>query len=537
MMDGIEVVNKSDKPKDWPANAKEYMLERVYKAVSEFEAHPSYITKERLLALICDYDLNQRSFRGLYRVTEYEVSCINALYMYGALLNINALKVYTYELVSETARLQKNVSYMSESFNEKIGIDVKPYEEGLLWQLKFMYFAYQKFTVEKSKDFADQIIEIVEDIIHADSSEEAVDSIAHAYINMMNDISYTHGNKKFDVWKFNRDELEKLFVLEIKLITMQGKSPVQRPLKGVLMTQISNFILKSRHNYNDDYICKYVSKDVAQASILNHEIWMNKTENLNDDREQKVIPELFKDSDWISFDWAKQIDFSATRTYFVSSFSKSYSNEKMGEYGDCVYGFKGDRLVELLAPIQINKAVRKEDANKRLPYKKQYPSLAQVIAFDILYDETEAKEELAYLMKIVDKFSIPDDEKRAFLQDIMQYWILSVKDSKWSYEKERRYVLFLYKEYNYQEMEIDDGFLKLKTSAFILPDFILGDNPVKKQIGINIDNKRKAVSMKDYVFCKNCFSRDYDSILDSPCKCSICGSSNIELVHLTDDEK
>lgn len=42
------------------------------------------------------------------------------------------------------------------------------------------------------------------------------------------------------------------------------------------MTQLSNFILKSRNNYNEDYICKYISEDVARESIKNHEIWMRK---------------------------------------------------------------------------------------------------------------------------------------------------------------------------------------------------------------------------------------------------------------------
>ena len=48
----------------------------------------------------------------------------------------------------------------------------------------------------------------------------------------------------------------------------------------------------------------------------------------------------------------------------------------------------------------------------------------------------------------------------------MQYWILSVKDAKWSGERERRYVIFMYDDYDYRETEIDDTFLKVKTSNF-----------------------------------------------------------------------
>lgn len=295
----------------------------MLKATEEFRDNPSYITKERLLSWISDYDLNQRSYLGRYRVTEYEVSIINTLYFYGAMSNINALKAYLYELVGETARLQKNMAYMSEVINEKEGIGIAAYEQGLMLQLKLYYFAYLKFTVEKNKSFSEQLISVVEDSMNLSKTAEEIDTITNSYVNLLNDISYMHGNLRDGIWKFERDELKKLFTLEARLIELNKQSPVVRPLKGVLMTQLSNFILKSRNNYNEDYICKYISEDVARESIKNHEIWMRKTQDLNDEREQKVIPELFEDSSWIKVNWAKDIDFTATRTYYVSSFSKS----------------------------------------------------------------------------------------------------------------------------------------------------------------------------------------------------------------------
>lgn len=100
-------IKYAEKPEKWPDNAREYVLDRVLAATEEFRDNPSYITKERLLSWISDYDLNQRSYLGRYRVTEYEVSIINTLYFYGIMSNINALKTYLYELVGETARLQK----------------------------------------------------------------------------------------------------------------------------------------------------------------------------------------------------------------------------------------------------------------------------------------------------------------------------------------------------------------------------------------------------------------------------------------------
>lgn len=59
-----------------------------------------------------------------------------------------------------------------------------------------------------------------------------------------------------------------------------------------------------------------------------------------------------------------------------------------------------------------------------------------------------------------------DSEKKQFLQEILQYWILSVKDYEWQEEKERRYVIFLYEDYDYKEVEVDDTFLKIKHLCF-----------------------------------------------------------------------
>lgn len=131
-------------------------------------------------------------------------------------------------------------------------------------------------------------------------------------------------------------------------------------------------------------------------------------------------------------------------------------------------------------------------------------------------------------------FDMADEKKKKFLEEILQYWILSVKDSKWSYEKERRYVLFLYDNYEYKEMELDENFLKLQTSLFILPDFILGKNPVRWDIRYQVDGKRKSISMKDYLFCKDCLMMDYDKILEKTDTCPRCESHNLEIVHIRD---
>lgn len=530
--------NSENRPDDWPSNDREYRLDCIWDLLDDFEKEPSYRTREVLLAFVNDNDLNQSTSLGVVRFTEYETEMINCIYMKATQFQLNSVKVYLYNLITDATRLQKIISWSYPITGESDtgdGYRIQAYEEGLLLSLKLYHFAYQKFTVLKTASFAEQLLSVVNEIFDACQREGQIDTIVSAYVSMLNDISYMRGNKKEKLWEFDRNELSALFEMEAKLLKANGDNPSERPTRGVLMTQISNFILKSRKNYNQDYICKYVSQDVARSSIENHEIWMAKTENLNDKREQKVIPELFDDDKWINYSWAKGIDFTPVRTYFVSSFSKSVmATEMQSEYGECLYGYKNDRIADLIGPIMTRTLVRKKDADISLPAQKTIPVISQVITFDVLYDRDEAKRELDYLFSVIELFKMTDDEKHIFLQDILQYWILSVKDDKWKGERERRYVLFMYDGYNYLETKVDGVFLKEKTSLFILPDFIMGDNPVKTTIRYQMEAKHKSTMTREYLYCHDCLVQDYDSVhggISPAKKCPICGSENIEIIY------
>lgn len=505
-----------DKPNGWPANDFECRLENLLTAIENFIDKPGYKTKEVLVSLVSTYDLNQKSGLGLFRITEYEAVCINTIYSYASIIQLYTAKTYLYELLGERARLINMISKMPGMD----GINDEAYQY-LLPNLALYYSTYQQFNWNKKRSFVDQLIDTLNQIL-AHYPEEVHKHYTVAFITLVNDISYFRCKKKNSIWAFTRDELTKIFEFEANFLKKNGESAIERPLKGVLMTVISNYILKSRYDYNSDYLCKYVSKSVASSSFNNHEIWMQKTEYLNDKREGKVIPQLFSTKKWISHDWARNIIFDLRRTYYVSSFSKSASNPIMSKkYGQCIYGYKDDRIAELLSPIYT------------IGENKNIPQFGQVISYDILYDENLAKEEINFLCSIIDLFDLTDEQKKAFLSEIMQYWILSVKDKKWSYERERRYVLFLYDEYNYIELnQDDDRFLKLKTSLFLSPDFILGNNPIKESLRIVNWQKRMAINIKDYVFCYNCFASDFDLVYKEPEKCPICQSDNISLIKI-----
>lgn len=528
-----------NRPKDWPRNGREFKLDCIWDKLDEFERNPSYKTREVLLALVNDNDLNQYSSFGLMRVTEYEAELINLIYVRAARCQLNSVKVYLYDLITEVTRLQKISSWSDPITKNDTGNEnyrVIPYEEILLLQLKLYHFAYQKYTVLKNASFSEQLLSVVKEIFDVSQSEDEIDAIAVAYSSMLNDISYMRGSKKEKLWEFSREELLALFEMEAKLLSANGQNPTIRPTRGVLMTQISNYILKSRNNYNQDYICKYVPKNVARDSINNHEIWMRKTQLLNDKREQKVVPELFDDDGWILYPWAKNIDFSPVRTYYVSSYSKSINAANMEtDYGECLYGYKNDRIVDLIGPIMMQTLHKRSGIVDDLPDEITIPAISQVIAFDVIYDRDEAKKELQYLFEVIDLFDMTDNEKHNFLQDILQYWILTVKDEDWSTERERRYVLFLYDGYDYIEMIVEDGFLKEKTSLFILPDFIMGDNPVKATIKYQMEAKQKSTMSREYLHCYDCLVQDYDfaqNNIRTEKICPVCGSKNVEIIYL-----
>lgn len=96
-------------------------------------------------------------------------------------------------------------------------------------------------------------------------------------------------------------------------------------------------------------------------------------------------------------------------------------------------------------------------------------------------------------------------------------------------------MLFLYDGYKYTEMEIDDTYLKVKTSIFLTPDFILGEkNPTEETIRKFVDEKRRAISWKAYLYCENCLKRDYDAVLDEGREtCPICRSKKIKRIFLS----
>jgi len=127
-------------PDDWPANNIECQLENIMNQIDNFIEDPSYKNKEILVALTTNYDLNQASYLGLFRTTEYEIACINSLYYKASMISCTGLKAFLYDLIGKKARMQKIVLWMPDidiSYNDQAF-------SGLAESLKLYYLAYSR---------------------------------------------------------------------------------------------------------------------------------------------------------------------------------------------------------------------------------------------------------------------------------------------------------------------------------------------------------------------------------------------------------
>ena len=78
------------------------------------------------------------------------------------------------------------------------------------------------------------------------------------------------------------------------------------------------------------------------------------------------------------------------------------------------------------------------------------------------------KDEINIVGNIVDKFNLSNEEKSNLFNNIILYWRYSIKENKWSIERERRYQIFLWEDYEYVDLENDEKFLKVNTYLTIV---------------------------------------------------------------------
>lgn len=527
MMNMIKMFNDEiSEPADWPQNEREARLSNVLYAVEKFIEDPTYTNKELMISLITISDINEYSARGLVRVSDYEVAVLNQLYVYATFMCFYSLKVFVYNEIAYTVQ---NINAICKfPGNKKTVDDFFQNYSYMDTTLKMFMFSIHYFNYYKKTSLANEIINVVEMCIKS-GGDKRLKYFSICYNMLLLDLSFHTTIKGIFIPEFNYREIKKLLKFAFKLIKDTNQNIIKSPLKGVLKITISNWILRARNNYSENYFYKCMGDTSTSSSFTNHEVWMRSIQSLNDLREGRLIKDMFDSNDWINYEWAKNIKPKLTRKYYVNCFSRNKPNEKMlEEYGHNLFGFKTDKIADEISPIIINT-------------KYRIPQFGQVICFDVSYSKTEVKKEINYLLSIIDLMMISDEEKTAFAQEISEYWIYSFKDSKWRHEKERRYQIFLYSNLDYYELKEEDGFLKIKTGLYLYPDFINKENVNYSKIKVNIFDKYYAIAIKEFVQCENCLNLDYDFVVNGYDEekyiCKICGSSKHKKINPKDFQR
>lgn len=512
MKEEKEFVSPS-KPDDWPQNRRESILSLIDDFCDDFIKDPSYVNKERLIALTTFDDPNHNYNLGMFRFTDYETSLMNTLYMKFKMLSFQYGINFLYDLLWNNAHHIKMINMLPGAGDHR----PTNYFQGLFPYLYYFYWTAYYYFSEKKRDLADELINEI-DILEK-ANVMTAEELAVTFNTVLYDLSGKCTNHWFKQFEFNRDGIKKLFSKSSELMKKANLKQTERPHKGVLCMALSNYILRSRNNYQFDNIYKCVNKATVDASFINSELWMRRRSKLNDKREGKVMREIFSNRKWIKYDWAKSMKFTYERESFTCSFSKIVPSEKIKKrYGSFVYGFHNDVVgpsITTLTKIGNDKA-----------------RFSQFIVYDVLYSRDEFKKEMNYLFSVIDDFYLSDDDKRFFLEEIIDYWKLTVKDKKWLEEQERRYEIMYFSDYDYAECTITEEFLKNKTPLLLYPDFIIGRNHQKSRLFLNIKEKTRFQSLGEpTLICKKCLFRTYSFNKDN--QCPICGSNNYEIIGVT----
>ena len=509
------------KPEGWPTyNLREAKVDRVWQRVRDFYKSPNPMHRDMMLReAFCRQRGDLPSVGPQYRVSEYEAVVLKHIYLAGCCFNSWALKLFAYHVVMEWIDSDR----FYESNNRRMPIGQMVVTESrkrkylLPLQVRLFYEAYCEYCEDwASRRFGVILHDVCAKKLERKRNSQELWEIEHAIVSLLYDISGSLGTERDSRLALNRDEISRLIEVEAKVMHKRRVSIMHSPLKGTLMIQLSNLILKSRYGGMPRCVYKYIREEDLQAAFANKQIWIRDIRDLNDHYEGVVAREVVDSVIETGPAWAKKCELKYKKKFYVACYSKKISdNDISTRYGECVLGYYGDRIVDYIAPLYWRK--------EHMPWTQSggievFPTFSQIAVLDVIYDKEAAKGELQYLMWCVDKLGRTDSQKRRFFNEILQYWKLSFKDAvhrdppyeKWHEENERRYVIFYYDGYDYRGSFIDkDRRLKFETTAVIAPDFLLGkpSEKVRGEISQTLKEVYECSTFPDFYICDNCFAK------------------------------
>jgi hypothetical protein len=445
------------RPKTWLSNAIEKQLETIQIQLEEFKKNPNYINKEKLISTINSYDIDQSINEGWNRTTNYEGYIVSSLYYDAMDMEFIELKNYLYKWFEAKMRLKKTIPNPQALFSK------------FIFLFQYYYFSYKSFCIKKDSSYADCLIKLTKNFISYDLEADLdieerrkmhLNFIVTIYVFLIYDISHVKSP-----FIFSKDEISDLFKLVATCIDADHDIFFDVHLRKMLVLSLLNHVFKLRVYCDEGPLCKYVSSDIAQKEIENKEIWLSRCPNLKDEVNQNVASELFEKDYFKDYKWTENIKCSPGENNYITSFYKSFDDPTMYEkYGEYMYEYKSDLLPEMFAPLR--KAARVEDHSP-------IPLFSRVMSFDVLYNREDAIKEMDFICSVIDNFDISNDQKKDFLNEILHYWMFSIKDESFEHEHERRYVVIMEDDCKYYDINTDDSdFLKLKTGLFERADVV-----------------------------------------------------------------
>ena len=508
----MKMIFNKNKPNDWPLNQREASITNVYNYLMKFIDKPSTDNKEYLLALVNQDDINQSDDTGNARYTDYEISMINTIYLAAKTCNFNDAISYIYRLLMRSFDQRKMLVMIThpEDYSFKRILSDDPYFTKLVPELRLFYYTYGVYSWEKDESYAHKLISIMNEVY-----DNVDDDMLLEYFRCFNlvlyDLSFNTSLSIIQFANFDRSEIVELFRIQAKFANKLNQKISLSPLRGVFAISVSNWLLKSRNNYNQKYIYKCISSSNIIKASENGQLWLHKIEKLNDNNEGLISKRILDNIDtWKCKEWMCDLQKPYGKSY-IASYTKVKPNEYMlKEYGDCWIAYKNDKIATSIAPIDIS-----------IQHGK--PFMAQVISFDMIYDEKEFIKEVNVLGEIIDKYDLTADEKKYIFNEALHYWRYSIKEPKYSIENERRYEIVLSNNYKYIDIEEDNDFLKVKTYSILCPDFCNINNYCKNII-MNNRLRKLSIETKPFYFCENCFFTSFDVGANKSKECPICGS-------------
>lgn len=535
------------KPNDWPRwNLRELKVDLVWQAIRDYYNNPNPITRDVMLSHAFAYDLDDLPSTGRYRICEHEAELLNRIYRAGECFDSWILRLFAYHVIVEWIRADRYLA----TRNRKLPIPSmvvtvsKNRKDHLASPLRLFYRIYTSFYDDWShRTFSYWTLHTCTEFLNQTLDDDQLFEIEHAVVGMLFDLSGATGTRRDEAFRISRAELQSLLKLEAEIFHRRGQKIMKRPLKGTLMIQLSNFILKSRNGYSCGTTYKHMSSTNINAAYRNGEVWIRDVRDLNDKHEGELADEIIAELGNREVPWARDLPQDYHKEFYVACYSRSADTSALDDrYGECVLGYNGDRLVDFLGPIYFHT----EELNyPNGTIRESYPMFSQVAVLDVIYDRKAAIDELRYLASCIAILSASEDERRAFLAEILQYWKLSFKDAvnrddpkiRWEDEKERRYVIFYYPDsYHYLNTRIgQDRELKFKSTIIYAPDFIIGNSLREKDYIQNLAERFRHTSLVSYCQCAKCGARHIMKDRHIPI-CTACGSTNLipHIVNLWD---